>query len=107
MAAKRPTPASSPLCKVDGCTLTYDQHSGRLCPSCLAPLEHHAGHAAVFECEAGRARMADARRAAGLDLTRYERQLLDAHPSPPRIPTGDPEVAALFSTITLPRKATP
>lgn len=61
-----PTPAKSEgTCSV--CGLARGAHSGRVCPPCGMPVEHHDAERTAA-CWEGRARMAAARRAAGLPL---------------------------------------
>lgn len=80
MAGKKQT-AGDPRCKVRGCELTYSQHSGNICPACFVPIEHHDA-ASQKECWDNRARMAAARRAAGLELNAADVEALKKCPHP-------------------------
>lgn len=72
--AAAPKQEADPTCGV--CGRRYSAHSGDLCPVCRHPVEHH-DPAATAACWAGRARMAAARRAAGLDLNAVDVEALE------------------------------
>lgn len=62
-----------PVCRV--CERRYSAHVAGDCPVCRLPLEHH-DTARTADCWAGRARMAQARQAAGLELNDVDLEAL-------------------------------
>lgn len=101
MAKAKKTPGDQ-RCKVKGCEKTYKEHSGKKCPSCGDPIEHHFSKAEEDECWAGHARLARARRDAGVselvymidgaekrvrvcELNEADRESLRRYPNPERL----------------------
>ncbi|MGC4050635.1 MAG: hypothetical protein QM757_14765 [Paludibaculum sp.] len=66
-------------CRV--CGLTYGEHTGRMCEACRLPIEHHH-NGDTTPCWEGLARMAAAKRHAGLELGDVDRQALTRVPHP-------------------------
>lgn len=68
-----------PQAKSDGtcsvCGKPRGAHSGKVCPPCALPVEHHDAERTA-DCWEGRARMAAARQAAGVPLDDIDRQAL-------------------------------
>lgn len=69
------------------CKRPVQEHSGKMCEACFHPIEHH-DKAAADACWAGAARMADARRRAGLPLSDKDRKALRLFPDPPTLRLG-------------------
>jgi hypothetical protein len=98
--------AKPKVCKFKGCTKTYEQHSGKRCPSCGESIEHHFDGKSENECWEGLARTAYARQQAGPtrlvfhtedgdervkivgELTDTDREALRRFPNPPMLSSG-------------------
>ena len=106
-ATGQPEPKARPDCRV--CGRTADEHTGRLCPACMLPIEHHTPSprdlehtrrvVTEAECWAARSRMAQAKHHAGGTLNDVELAAVRCFPDPVTL-TANGYTAVPFSYST-------